>query len=795
MRKVLSSFMIITIVAIVFASFHSAILGTHGENMNGGLPYLGVREIKVPEYDVNFYNGGGFRIDIGGNEYTFESSFSYPKAGYNKLVGRDEVDQTGEAEWNVEVKPVNSSVTEVNCRGENYELNRLIIRGRHKITIRDTFRNLQNEDIGIIISNQIRVKGKVNTLYIAGMEYSETTDDVAFERLYSYSCIYKILNPTLLIGYNNTGVGVLAEDDVYRTQLSLGYTYQLNSASLSTSHFGLGPRASYTMEWSIYPLSPPDYWDFVNLVRRDLGVNFTIDGPWNFASLNLIMETPVEELRNLASRKVCRLLAIGPWFDYYDGYNMSREDFAKLVKPAIAKLKEANPNIITLFKLELPLKTLHKSQLSEYGDSVPVLQNGELSLNPQYQKEIQDLHLSPEEYGLYDAYATLENKRYKEFMSFIDFALDDCGFGGVYFDSFTGYTYGTYYTYDRWDNNTVDIDPENFTVVGKYASIALISREAMKGLVEHVQSKGGVVVANSGTPPVSSWHSVHFIGFAEKNVHVEGRDAEISASLVHLYTPVCLGDISIGDSLEEFMDDIRLQLQHGMLYYPYNYRGKENYGVLRHMFPFTPIEIHDGWLLGEERIITLKSGVYGWGDNSTIKCHLFDTDGKEIPARLFHIQSIGGKTFVSVDLGKGQIAILERGSPELRLQPPTASFTYSQQNPNDLQPVKFSDTSTAVGGEIASWYWDFGDGTYSTERNPVHTYTFGGEYTVTLWVGDDNGMINVYSLEIRVASYRIPVMVTLASLAGALIYLIVKRRRSIVNKWRSLMKYPLPKNI
>jgi PKD repeat protein len=47
--------------------------------------------------------------------------------------------------------------------------------------------------------------------------------------------------------------------------------------------------------------------------------------------------------------------------------------------------------------------------------------------------------------------------------------------------------------------------------------------------------------------------------------------------------------------------------------------------------------------------------------------------------------------------------------------------------------VKFADTST---GDISSWLWDFGDGTTSTERNPIHTYTFKdtGDFTVSLTV-------------------------------------------------------------
>ncbi|MBN2519400.1 MAG: amidase domain-containing protein [Bacteroidales bacterium] len=44
--------------------------------------------------------------------------------------------------------------------------------------------------------------------------------------------------------------------------------------------------------------------------------------------------------------------------------------------------------------------------------------------------------------------------------------------------------------------------------------------------------------------------------------------------------------------------------------------------------------------------------------------------------------------------------------------------------------VKFRDLST---GNPTSWYWDFGDGNYSTEQNPTHTYS-DGIYTVSLTV-------------------------------------------------------------
>ena len=43
--------------------------------------------------------------------------------------------------------------------------------------------------------------------------------------------------------------------------------------------------------------------------------------------------------------------------------------------------------------------------------------------------------------------------------------------------------------------------------------------------------------------------------------------------------------------------------------------------------------------------------------------------------------------------------------------------------------VIFQDLTT---GKVRLWYWDFGDGYKSGERNPVHKYLNAGEYSVSL---------------------------------------------------------------
>lgn len=50
--------------------------------------------------------------------------------------------------------------------------------------------------------------------------------------------------------------------------------------------------------------------------------------------------------------------------------------------------------------------------------------------------------------------------------------------------------------------------------------------------------------------------------------------------------------------------------------------------------------------------------------------------------------------------------------------------------------VAFRDLSI---GNIKKWKWDFGDGNYSYEQNPIYQYKKGGDYNVTLYVEGPDG--------------------------------------------------------
>jgi PKD repeat protein len=75
---------------------------------------------------------------------------------------------------------------------------------------------------------------------------------------------------------------------------------------------------------------------------------------------------------------------------------------------------------------------------------------------------------------------------------------------------------------------------------------------------------------------------------------------------------------------------------------------------------------------------------------------------------------------------------------ELSNNSPIADFSYAKIR----KRVTFTDQSTDSDGIIVSWFWDFGDGKTSSNKNPSHWYRGYGTYTITLTVTDDDGAKN-----------------------------------------------------
>ncbi|MCX6465542.1 MAG: PKD domain-containing protein [Pseudonocardiales bacterium] len=112
----------------------------------------------------------------------------------------------------------------------------------------------------------------------------------------------------------------------------------------------------------------------------------------------------------------------------------------------------------------------------------------------------------------------------------------------------------------------------------------------------------------------------------------------------------------------------------------------------------------------------------------------------------------GSPTVVSTADWRGRAVFLYRGVPNV---PPTASVVAT--GCTDLSCSFTGAGSTDPDGTIASYAWDFGDGTTDSVVAPSHAYAQAGTYTVTLTVTDNRGGQATASQEITVAVNQAPV--------------------------------------
>src|SRR6185503_4007459 len=71
-------------------------------------------------------------------------------------------------------------------------------------------------------------------------------------------------------------------------------------------------------------------------------------------------------------------------------------------------------------------------------------------------------------------------------------------------------------------------------------------------------------------------------------------------------------------------------------------------------------------------------------------------------------------------------------------QPPSLSISASPTSGTSPLFVSFSSGASDPDGYIASYFWNFGDGSTSSSANPTHTYN-AGSYTASLTVTDNSG--------------------------------------------------------
>jgi len=240
--------------------------------------------------------------------------------------------------------------------------------------------------------------------------------------------------------------------------------------------------------------------------------------------------------------------------------------------------------------------------------------------------------------------STLDNSYGKESARNIDIILGEIGADAVYWDEFT-YSRALY-TYGAWDGCSADIDRDTFRINRLKGSIVLLSDPFRAHHIGRIRS-GGASVYGNGAPMTRTLARLKPISFAET-----GRAEYVRSALLH--TPIALGDHRREVDERDAYRSMLTALDNGSLYAWYSPKIVPTHKTLtEYMYPFTPIELHEGYVIGVERILTNRSGLFGWGDRSDFVPHVFDAEGRETSDIAVPKIERDGRTYAEVRIPRG----------------------------------------------------------------------------------------------------------------------------------------------
>ena len=631
--------------------------------------------IDGPGFDLEVGRSGAMHVVKDGGRFALESHFSYPATRPSRNAISPSAGRNQHASWKPAVRVEDKRVL-VTAACPFYRLERAVKLAGHRIEVRDTITNTGAKPVGVAIRHGVIVPTRIDSCRLTG------TFETSVSRL-SNSGHAAGANPTVFVRTAKSCLGWLAEDNVLRRQYSA--SGQPTAARVRVEHFGLDVGKSHTFEWTVYPMGKEDdYWTFVNQVRRDWDVNFTIEGPWDFLMVQRrrdIMDDPAA-LKAYLKRKKIRIVALSPWIDYENldqttGKLMTRAQYKTMMQKAARALRDADPDILVTASIEsfpvalslddaklirglLPAK--HRKQ-----GYPPITKDMLARLVDVDRRRLDCLFMPTKDTYRFDlyyrsafgraepialaalaAYPAIGNAQHEALMEQARFAIEEVGLDGIYIDCFNlGFGQGLSYSHDKWDGTTVDLDA-NGQITRKYLDAALVGAESRRELINYVNRAGKVFVANTYAL-CKQTQSLRTYRFSESEYCFDplqlarGQKPPLFARMCagHLSTPIGLGYRPVrlpnrgkGKYATIHIKTLITYLRHGGLGYYYNSEipetgpGSGEFGPYNHMFPITPVRLGPGFVVGEERVITAVSGTFPWGGASKPEVLVFDAKGR-----------------------------------------------------------------------------------------------------------------------------------------------------------------------
>ena len=594
----------------------------------GALPVVVPAKVQTTQAKFSFDNGKKeISVDHRGEKYTVRSFWTIPEG---KFVTAD---------------------------NKYFTVKREILRKKELIVLKDTIRNISGNDLPVKHFHEITAPAE-STFHLNSFEVSKSMRDF----------IANHSNSSTFVKQKKGGVGLFPLDDVTRVHAE-NYVKSDTTAGLADRTLVLPPGKSITTEIALIP-SKADYFDFLNILRRELDVNFTLKGTliplnnwWFYVNVWNNYKDRAKAVRQL--RDIIKYSgAHYAWaFLGFSGTNMNiaidgsgrplhpREYHARDMKSSEklhSLIAEAAPGLSTSVYYHCFIDYYRESEKLYAEDAV---------INAYGQKESYFRTVNPNKSsGIY--LPTLTNKFGRACAKRIDTILKDFHPANAHFywDEFTSCKVAYSYNPRHWDGLSGDIDPKTHKLLRKKSSLCLMSGDFRHAMVKKIKAAGEDVMVNS-QPRLRRLMKEKLMSFTET--------AQIdNCARVQVYTPIQLGDHLVGKNAADPAVIYRQMLEgldFGVLYYYYHIRYVPDHHTLtQYMFPITPVELHKGYIIGKEKIITKVSGLYGWNDASKHEVHVYDDKGW--PAKDFKApcKVVKGKTYTELRLPEDYSAVIIR---------------------------------------------------------------------------------------------------------------------------------------
>lgn len=503
---------------------------------------------------------------------------------------------------------------------------KVTVRGDH-VEVTDTLTNTSDRLIGVIIEHYAEMTEAPEDVYLAGRKsFSDT------------AAAYEPSHPSAFVQLKNVGLGLVAEDDVFRVHVR---SFRKPDAfGIADDRLGLAPHSNMTLEWSIYPVVDGDYWAFVNAVRRNWGVNYTIPGAFIFGGglpMGLTGEQYAKWMHERGVKYICGGIAKYADGKYAHGTGiLFAPEFVARERDWSTKMAAADPELV-------PIQYFHAQCCTEpdsrrkYADSRLLDDKGE---QIDY----------PYSYELPLFVPTEDNSYGKALWGYVNALIDDIGAKGVYWDEMS-YSVKRYAPGLPWDGHTVGIDPQTHEVTGKVTSVPLIMQPLSLKIVDYIRGKGLFFMANTQAHTRTMMRK-QIVRFVETGTYSALSDT-------HLGCPLGLGNHSDEATQAESATHVRELLKRGAVYYGHYYRrDPAPWNFTSVMFPITPEQIGPGYVLGKERIHTAISGRFGFPDGAAAEVYVVDATGVRVMSGMVTEVIEGGRRIYEIRMPSDHFAIL-----------------------------------------------------------------------------------------------------------------------------------------